>query len=326
MTTEQKIILAVGIVAILTIIIVAVYKIFDHLIEEKVSSNSKKLEKLRQINKEIAFHRLNYNLELSKHYDSKSSYTKIEPAFLMTAEIRNNIEKYSSYCRKIKENREKFVEYKRNVSILSSQSFSVDYDAIGIPERIYNLYESKLFAKETIDPVVNCTFTARMTYSSPKGQVNLSKSDNFNFDDVFACLESVSRTRLDRNTYNKLAAVERGDVSDSMRYDILNRDNYTCVICGASARHGARLHIDHIIPIAKGGKSTPDNLQTLCERCNIGKSDKLDETKVEISFNEQPNKLVCEKCGGHLILRNGKYGDFYGCSNYPKCRYTKQIK
>jgi hypothetical protein len=31
---------------------------------------------------------------------------------------------------------------------------------------------------------------------------------------------------------------------------------------------------------------------------------------------------VCPECGGDLILREGKYGKFYGCSNYPKCRYT----
>lgn len=33
---------------------------------------------------------------------------------------------------------------------------------------------------------------------------------------------------------------------------------------------------------------------------------------------------ICPKCGGKLILRNGKYGSFYGCSNYPKCQYTKK--
>ena len=30
----------------------------------------------------------------------------------------------------------------------------------------------------------------------------------------------------------------------------------------------------------------------------------------------------CPHCGGHLVLRNGKYGNFYGCSNYPRCKYT----
>ena len=34
----------------------------------------------------------------------------------------------------------------------------------------------------------------------------------------------------------------------------------------------------------------------------------------------------CPKCGGYLIERHGQYGRFYGCSNYPKCRYTEKIK
>ena len=35
---------------------------------------------------------------------------------------------------------------------------------------------------------------------------------------------------------------------------------------------------------------------------------------------------MCPKCVGALVLRNGKYGKFYGCSNYPKCRYTAPVK
>lgn len=34
------------------------------------------------------------------------------------------------------------------------------------------------------------------------------------------------------------------------------------------------------------------------------------------------NQGRCPKCGGELVLRHGKYGQFYGCSNYPKCKYT----
>lgn len=32
---------------------------------------------------------------------------------------------------------------------------------------------------------------------------------------------------------------------------------------------------------------------------------------------------ICPHCGGRLVLRNSKYGDFYGCSNYPRCRYIR---
>lgn len=31
---------------------------------------------------------------------------------------------------------------------------------------------------------------------------------------------------------------------------------------------------------------------------------------------------ICPKCGGYLVERSGKYGHFYGCSNYPKCKFT----
>lgn len=33
---------------------------------------------------------------------------------------------------------------------------------------------------------------------------------------------------------------------------------------------------------------------------------------------------VCPRCGGKLVLRQGRYGSFYGCSNYPKCRFTAE--
>lgn len=31
---------------------------------------------------------------------------------------------------------------------------------------------------------------------------------------------------------------------------------------------------------------------------------------------------ICPQCGGNLVLRQGKYGSFYGCSNYPRCKFT----
>ena len=40
---------------------------------------------------------------------------------------------------------------------------------------------------------------------------------------------------------------------------------------------------------------------------------------------EVNNKIasgICPKCGGTLIMRMGRYGSFYGCSNYPKCKFT----
>ena len=64
-------------------------------------------------------------------------------------------------------------------------------------------------------------------------------------------------------------------ISDKLRYQVLKRDNFKCCACSASPAKdpSVELHIDHIIPWSKGGESTLENLQTLCSKCNIGKSD-----------------------------------------------------
>jgi 5-methylcytosine-specific restriction endonuclease McrA len=41
-----------------------------------------------------------------------------------------------------------------------------------------------------------------------------------------------------------------------------------CAICGRPAEH-----LDHVIPISRGGTDAPSNLQPLCARCNLAKGD-----------------------------------------------------
>ena len=64
------------------------------------------------------------------------------------------------------------------------------------------------------------------------------------------------------------------DPSIRLRYLVMKRDNYSCKQCGASPAKdpSIELHIDHIFPWSKGGETTFENLQTLCSKCNLGKS------------------------------------------------------
>ena len=55
-----------------------------------------------------------------------------------------------------------------------------------------------------------------------------------------------------------------------------------------------------------------------------------DQEKKEYIERIKKAKLVCPRCGAKLILRKAAKGNyagesFYGCSNFPKCRYTKEI-
>jgi predicted restriction endonuclease len=68
------------------------------------------------------------------------------------------------------------------------------------------------------------------------------------------------------------------DPSLRLRYQVLKRDRFSCLTCGASPAKDEKvlLHIDHIKPWSKGGETVIENLQTLCSNCNYGKSDLVD--------------------------------------------------
>lgn len=74
-----------------------------------------------------------------------------------------------------------------------------------------------------------------------------------------------------------LAKEQRAMMTAKLRMYIKQRDNFTCCQCGnsTSSEPNLLLEVDHIIPIAKGGLTQEDNLQTLCWKCNRSKGAKL---------------------------------------------------
>ena len=76
---------------------------------------------------------------------------------------------------------------------------------------------------------------------------------------------------------------------------------------------------------------TEDQVHSIYQTITDSRIEVTEETKTAHVFMAQEAKAAkeerlrngkCPRCGGELVLRNGKYGKFYGCSNYPKCRYT----
>lgn len=74
---------------------------------------------------------------------------------------------------------------------------------------------------------------------------------------------------------------QRKLMTRKLRERIMRRDNYTCKICGKCMPDEVGLHIDHIIPVSKGGKSIEPNLQVLCSKCNGHKSNKSTNSDIE---------------------------------------------
>lgn len=54
------------------------------------------------------------------------------------------------------------------------------------------------------------------------------------------------------------------------------------------------------------------------------------DDKMTVNISDGEGETICPKCGGRLVLRMSKSGayagsQFWGCSNYPKCRYIKNM-
>lgn len=52
-----------------------------------------------------------------------------------------------------------------------------------------------------------------------------------------------------------------------------------------------------------------------------GKVDK--KAGCDTASGEEKKALACPVCGAELVRRNGRFGEFYGCRNFPRCRYTR---
>jgi len=94
-------------------------------------------------------------------------------------------------------------------------------------------------------------------------------------------IDTLIETLGQRIRWRKSAAGQRALMTARLRNSIKARDNHTCRYCTVSLADEPHLllEVDHIVPVSRGGLSTPENLQTLCWRCNRSKSNKTLQTR-----------------------------------------------
>lgn len=79
-------------------------------------------------------------------------------------------------------------------------------------------------------------------------------------------------------------------ISPTLRFAVFRRDAFKCSYCGRRSPDVV-LHVDHIIPVAKGGPDDVMNLVTACVDCNRGKADKNLLKKITRENNIKRRKL-----------------------------------
>ncbi|MDY4618629.1 MAG: HNH endonuclease [Bacilli bacterium] len=242
---------------------------------EVVSKTSEKIQKITKLNESYQFKdikRKKRNI-IEREY-SRKSLDRVTGKSIINYHLDNNIngirtdlenaifnitllEKYNKDVEKVLQSES------TNNSKYSSKKFKM------VEERVLR---SIIYKKENF----MITLKIEVYYRSNGGNVYDNKKRKYLFNDLVFVYNEWNRGNKFEETINQ----ERKIMNDYIRYNVLKRDNFSCQICGITAKDGAKLQVDHIIPVSKGGKTVMSNLQTLCERCNIGKSNKTENDDI----------------------------------------------
>lgn len=265
-------------VLILILIILGIVipiSIWNNKYKHFVLENSEALKALREINKKYKFYQINIP-ELSHSYDNENYYNIISCKDYLTYELVYRHKEIDSIINKVLDNSRKYNLYSKEIDNKCVFSSFGDAELLKNTDKLESI-EEKMFLKEKLNPTIKFSLKVKLILTNINDSPKTFKYREFSMNDVRDIEYRLSQKRgnyyLDNDIWKSLCNVERGKVTNKMRFAIYERDHYRCRKCGRETKD---LEIDHIIPIAKGGKSTYDNLQTLCHRCNYEKGSKIE--------------------------------------------------
>lgn len=278
MNQDIILVVVVSVVVALGIAISITAVILNNKYKKKVLANSVRIDKLLKLNEKICFNDdVETKFKFSNSCNSKAQLDRFDMQSFLIVSIENNLETFVTNYKKVEENITNYKNYLKKVGLINSAITVEQCAALKTNISKFHKYEDKLFNKRILhEPISGLSIHLSATYVSPKGRNFYRQKLDVNYDEFVGALNYTLQLIKKRATRQYQIKVERSKMSDSLRYNVMKRDGFRCCICGSSAEDGVKLHVDHIVPVSRGGKTEMSNLRTLCDRCNLGKSDKIE--------------------------------------------------
>lgn len=244
------------------------------IVTNKLKKKSNLYPNIICLNNKYYFEDLDYFYDSYQvRFKSNIKTCNIDDYLLMT--INNKYNSLKKYKLEYDRLNSMYNQYLKEYSSLAQFINEEEARNLKINIKKYKKYQNLIFEENKIKRDYTFKVIIYINYRSKKGLVREKRYkvyDKIQFSKIMKqYLEMKKNGKLIEISYR----IERSKMSESLRYDVFKRDNYRCCICGMSSKDGVKLQVDHIIPVSKGGKTEMSNLQTLCSRCNIGKSNKL---------------------------------------------------
>lgn len=246
-----------------------------------VNEHSLAIRAIKELNSKYKFSSI-YPLMYKNCYDTTVNFENVSCKDYLIYKFHLDTLGVRRIIKSRNNNISKEIDYKSKVDLVKDKLGNFDVSIEDLNEEKLRNIESIVF-NDLIEKV-NTDFYAEVHLYLTRGRIHRvvdDKKESFDLNEIIDVLKSIDSSKLidgrrfySREVWKSIERVERAKVSKELRQEIFERDGYTCVNCGSTEKES--LEIDHIMPISKGGKTEPSNLQTLCRNCNIRKGNDID--------------------------------------------------
>ncbi|MCR4766906.1 MAG: HNH endonuclease [Saccharofermentans sp.] len=258
-------------------------KEFNEYIEQKVKSISDLFGKSVKRNETDFEDEYNYIHPYKKNLtpftaevsDAVFSSAENNPIDYIVKCFYPNKDQYPDQIQKLQLLVEELETLKEAKGIIDNYKNSIQQYLDGVPSFIIENDEDGFYSRLGFATINEKTLTVeyKFSYTSKAGKAQRSFTVPMTEETI---IELINRLE-NKLTLSAFTKEQRALMTSKLRMHIKERDNYTCKICGNSIYQEPNLllEVDHIIPIAKGGYTAENNLQTLCWKCNRNKGTSL---------------------------------------------------
>ena len=276
MTLEQKLLIFLiifllvigGVIALAITVSVTNAKYRDF-----VTKHSDSFKQLNIINETYCFNAVTL-YDFKHSYDNETYYGKISTKDYLIYQLANAQKKVIKSIKDAQANKELLEKYKEDIDSKCKLGVFDTSELLPNEKKLLRT-EAKMFNRAIKQPITAFSIDVYLELTKINGAHRTAKRSRYYSPEILELIKRINNKSgdfyNDQEIWNAICRVERGKVTNKMRFAIYDRDGWRCRKCGARSKN---LEIDHIVPIAKGGKTTMGNLQTLCHRCNKLKGDK----------------------------------------------------
>lgn len=216
---------------------------------EEVSKSSIKIQELNKLNEKYHFKRITkkkHNI-IDREY-SRKSLERVTGSSIIKYHIENNIDLIRTDIENAIYNIDLLEEYTKEVDkIINYKSENKTNYSLKKFQKIENrvLNDSIHKRKEFL-----IKLKLEVYYRSNAGKVNETRYGNYSFED----LVKLYKEWQNGNKYEETIKQERKIMNDDIRYNVLKRDNFTCKLCGISAKDGQNFTLITLFQYLKAEK------------------------------------------------------------------------